>query len=175
MTGINARVARSATLTATETRCGFVLAEDAHGSVRRSDGTTCLAGRCLSRAVCDPGAQGVCGEAGRCSLLSWGLDQGMCGLQEPNPGSAGRLATRARRCRRVHLPDLAPGRAAVDLSALCRPLEGGGAAHATLAAPVCPNYRAGKGQRLGLRVPRRQLKAGRVARFVAVQAFDRLA
>ena len=101
---------------------------DAHGSVRCSGGTTCLAGRCLSREQqCDPGAQGVCGEAGRCSLLSWGLDQGMCGLQESNPGSAGAPCDKSTQCVDGSIClTLRRGEQPSTCHALCRPLEGGG-------------------------------------------------
>jgi hypothetical protein len=101
--------------------------DSAHGSVRCTGSTTCLAGRCLSRdQQCDPGAQDACGSTGRCSLLSWGTDQGMCAIQDPQPGPPGTTCDKSTQCVDGSIClTLRRGEEAPSCHALCRPGRGG--------------------------------------------------
>ena len=101
--------------------------DNGHGNVRCTGGTTCLAGRCLSREQqCDPGSQNACGSMGRCSLLSWGMDEGMCAMQEPAAGPAGSDCEKSTQCVDGNIClTLSRGEQAPTCHTLCRPMRGG--------------------------------------------------
>ncbi len=102
--------------------------DNGHGSVRCRGNTTCMAGRCLSpEQQCDPGAANACGSMGRCSLLSWAQDRGMCNAQEPNPVAPGQACEKSTQCIDGSLClTLRRGEQAPTCHTLCRPRQGGG-------------------------------------------------
>ena len=114
---------------------------DAHGSVRCSDGTTCLAGRCLSREQqCDPGAQASVERLDGAAYSVGGSIKGCAVCRSPTRARQGHLATRARSVSTG--PSARPYAGASSrrpVMPYAARLRGAGAAHATPAARVCPS------------------------------------